>query len=376
VRVLVIDDSAFMRKIISQMIEETPGMEVIGQARNGREGVEMAVQLKPDLITLDIEMPILDGLGALREIRIKCRAENPAVLMCSSLTTEGSTEAFKALRLGAADVIAKDPATVGKKDADFRDELISKLRAIGGGRRAAPPSPAATTAGSGATVRAAKAPPKDLPKLPSTLDLRTVRAVVIGSSTGGPPILEDILGPLPSGLRVPIFVAQHMPPVFTKTLAARLNQHAACGAQLVTERTTIADNTIYVAEGGWHLHLSRMGQAQPRAEMKHQPEAAVFRPSVDTLFSSAARVYGDGLLAIQLTGMGEDGALGAAEVRSAGGKVIAQHPSTCVVYGMPKAVVESGQADAIMTPAQIAQTLAQLCVQAVNTPEQTQRRSA
>ncbi|MEM9373321.1 MAG: response regulator, partial [Planctomycetota bacterium] len=120
VRVLVIDDSAFMRKIISGMIEEAPGLEVIGQARNGRQGVEMAEELKPDLITLDIEMPVLDGLGALREIRVKCRANNPAVLMCSSLTTQGSAEAFKALRLGAADVIAKDPNTVGKKDASFK----------------------------------------------------------------------------------------------------------------------------------------------------------------------------------------------------------------------------------------------------------------
>jgi len=370
VRVLVIDDSAFMRKVISQMIQDTPGLEVVGQARNGRDGVEQAQKLKPDLITLDIEMPVLDGLGALREIRIKCRKEHPAVLMCSSLTTQGSKEAFKALRLGAADVIAKDPGTVGKHDADFRDELIAKLKAIGKGRRHAAAASSKTTTSAPSDAK------RDAPDLPSELDISAVTGVVIGSSTGGPPVLEDILGHMPSGLRVPIYVAQHMPPVFTKTLAARLDQHAVCGAELVTERISITENKIYVAEGGWHLHLTRIGRANPRADMRHQPESATFRPSVDTLFTTAARVYGAGLLAIQLTGMGEDGAKGAAIVRAAGGRVIAQHPSTCVVYGMPKAVVNSGQADALMTPPQIAKTLTQLCGTGVISPDGPSSRVA
>lgn len=370
-RVLVIDDSAFMRKVISGMIDETPGFEVVGQARNGRQGVEMAQELKPDLITLDIEMPVLDGLGALREIKIKCRADNPKVLMCSSLTTEGSTEAFKALRLGAADVIAKDPATVGQKDAGFKHELISKLKAIGGGRSS---GPAANTKAD--TQSKPLNASLQTPVLPSELDVAGVTAVVIGSSTGGPPVLEDILAPLPSGLRVPVFIAQHMPPVFTKTLAARLDQHCACGAIHIDQRTAIQGNTIHVAEGGHHMHLSRIGHATPRAEMKKEPESASFRPSVDILFSTASRIYGAGLLAIQLTGMGEDGATGAGDVRTAGGRVIAQHPSTCVVYGMPRAVVEAGHADALMTPQQIAQTLRSLCGQQVAPETAPMRRSA
>lgn len=375
-RVLVIDDSAFMRKIISGMIDETPGLEVIGQARNGRQGVEMAQELKPDLITLDIEMPILDGLGALREIKIKCRADNPSILMCSSLTTEGSHEAFKALRLGAADIIAKDPATVGKKDANFKQELISKLKAIGNGRqRNAPTRPAPKLAGEKSN-NAVKPRVDQKIDLPSEIDVSQVTAVVIGSSTGGPPVLEDILAPLPSGLTVPVFIAQHMPAVFTKTLSARLDQHCACGSRQITERTTVNENTIYVAEGGWHMHLSRLGQASPRVEMKHDPESAAFRPSVDTLFSTAARVFGPGVLAVQLTGMGEDGAKGAASIRAAGGKVIAQHPSTCVVYGMPRAVVESGHADAVMTPTQIAKTLQRLCGERAAVTEDPSRRSA
>lgn len=350
-RVLVVDDSAFMRKMITRMIEEARGLEVIAQARNGREGVELAEKLKPDLITLDIEMPELDGLGALRQIRIRCRKEDPAILMCSSLTTEGSAEALKALRLGAADVIAKDPAVVGKNDDGFRKELITKLKAVGASRlqrrRAGTPAVAPPT------------PRPDTPA-PRQIDLSGIEAVLIGSSTGGPPVLEDILAPLPPGLRVPVFVAQHMPGVFTKTLAARLDQHCANGARLIAEPVAIEGPGIYVAEGGRHLHLES-SRGVVRAEMRAEPADALYRPSVNVLYSTGARAYRGRVLGIQLTGMGDDGAKGASELRRAGGIVIAQHESTCVVYGMPKAVVESGQADGVMTPAQIAGLLAGLC---------------
>lgn len=352
VRVLIIDDSSFMRKVISQMISSTPGLEVVGQAKNGREGVEMAQQLKPDLITLDIEMPELDGLSALRQIRIKCRDNNPAVLMCSSLTTEGSSEALKALRLGAADVIAKDPATVGRGDAGFKAELISKLKTMGTER---------TRLRRYAAAKTEAAPPAP-PKAATAEELRLDRvdAVVVGSSTGGPPALEDVFAPLPAGLRVPVFIAQHMPAVFTKSLAARLDQHCANPARLISEHTVVTAPGIYLAEGGRHMHLSgRRGQVV--AEMMTEPTSAVYRPSVNVLFETAARVFGDRLLAIQLTGMGDDGARGAAAIRAAGGRVIAQHESTCVVYGMPRAVVEAGQADAVMTPAKIASVLGALC---------------
>ncbi|RMH27400.1 MAG: chemotaxis-specific protein-glutamate methyltransferase CheB [Planctomycetota bacterium] len=352
-RVLVIDDSAFMRKMITRMIEETRGLEVVGQARNGREGVELAEKLKPDLITLDIEMPELDGLGALRQIRVRCRKEDPAVLMCSSLTTEGSAEALKALRLGAADVIAKDPALVGKNDDGFRNELITKLKTIGTSRSQRRRAGAAPTEPGQPIARADAPPPKDI-------DLAGVDAVLIGSSTGGPPVLEDILAPLPAGLRVPVFVAQHMPAVFTKTLASRLDQHCANGARLITEPTMIERPGIYVAEGGRHLHLENV-RGGIRAEMRTEPADALYRPSVNVLFSTGAKAFRGRVLGIQLTGMGDDGAKGAADLRRAGGRVIAQHESTCVVYGMPKAVVESGQADGVMTPSQIAGVLTGLC---------------
>ncbi|MFK7884231.1 MAG: chemotaxis-specific protein-glutamate methyltransferase CheB [Phycisphaerales bacterium] len=373
-RVLVVDDSAFMRKVITQMIDETPGLEVVGFARNGVEGVKLAEELNPDLITLDIEMPELDGLGALRQIRIKCRKNNPAVLMCSSLTTDGSTEAFKALRLGAADVIAKDPATVGKRDEGFRKELISKLKAIAGERRRA------TSASSPSTLKIGGKPDTPKPpapsKSPADLDLDNIDAVVIGSSTGGPPVLEDILGGMPAGLRVPVFVAQHMPPLFTKTLSQRLDQHCICNVKLISERTAITEPGVYVAEGGRHMHITRHPATLARAEMRDEPEEAVYRPSVDVLFSTASRVFGKRTLAIQLTGMGEDGAKGAQDIRTAGGRVITQSAETCVVYGMPKAVVESGNSDAQLTPTQITGILAQLCGPTSSQIKSEDRKSA
>ncbi len=346
-RVLVVDDSAFMRKIISRMIDEAPGLTVVGTARNGREGVEMAQSLLPDLITLDIEMPELDGLGALRQIRLKCRAHAPGVLMCSSLTTEGSAEALRALRLGAADVIAKDPATVGGRNQSFRDELIGKLKAVGAERRRA-------QSRAGAPAATARQASPIRPASYEDLRLAQVDAVVIGSSTGGPPVLEDLLSALPKGLRVPVFVAQHMPALFTRSLATRLGQHCACPVRLVSEQTAITEPGVYIAEGGRHMHLAGSRQGEVVARIGDEPARAVFRPSVNVLFETASAVYADRVLAVQLTGMGDDGVRGAAVLKGRGGRVIAQHESTCVVYGMPRAVVEAGLADAVMTPQQIA----------------------
>lgn len=358
-RVLIVDDSAFMRKIISQMIDSTPGLEVVGVARNGREGVEMTQKLLPDLVTLDIEMPELDGLGALRQIRMKCRAQAPGILMCSSLTTEGSNEALKALRLGAADVIAKDPSSVGKQDQSFKDELIGKLKVIGSERQR-------TRRGAGpAEAGAPEGHPPARPPTPiraagfEELRLGDIDAVVVGSSTGGPPVLEDIFVQLPADLRVPVFVAQHMPAVFTRSLAGRLGQHCACPVSLVSQETEITAPGVYIAEGGRHMHLENR-RGRTTATMSAEPAKAVFRPSVSVLFETAARAFGGRVLALQLTGMGDDGLAGARILRAAGGRLIAQHESTCVVYGMPRAVVEAGEADAVMTPAQIGGLLRRL----------------
>lgn len=349
-RVLIVDDSAFMRKIISEMISSDPNFKVIGTARDGNDGVAKALELKPDLITLDIEMPNKDGLTALREINAKCRDFKPAVLMCSSLTVAGSHEALKAMRIGASDVIGKDPSTVGKKDEGFKKELLSKLHAIGGHRKyiketASSPAAAAHTANTAPT---------------NEIDFSRVKAVVVGSSTGGPPVLEEIFSKLSNTLSVPIVVAQHMPEQFTKSLATRLDQQGNCKASLASHGAVLSTNGIHIAQGGSHIKMTKIAGSKVVARLVDSVPGAIYRPSVDMLFETAAEIYGPNLLAIQLTGMGADGGKGAQKVKDAGGQIIAQEASSCVVYGMPKAVVDAGLADQILNPKQIRDLLTAL----------------
>lgn len=373
-RVLVVDDSAFMRKIISEMIALEPGFEVVAVARDGEDGVNKAIEHRPDLITLDIEMPKMDGLQALREIRVKCRDFKPAVLMCSSLTVAGSHETLKALRLGAADFIAKDPAVVGSQDAGFQHDLIAKLRALGEHRDSFADAKEPEQSGPKAH--------EPQPRWQDLLALERVRAVVVGSSTGGPPALEEIFARVPSDLRVPIIVAQHMPSVFTRSLAARLDQQCACRVQHAVNGTVISEPVISITEGGFHTRPIRVAGGKVMARQTEHLEGAIYRPSVNHLFAHAAEVWGEGLLAIELTGMGADGATGAQTIRTRGGQVIAQSGETCVVFGMPKAVIDIGAADAILPPPIIGEVLADLCVESAhedngkNYPNFRLRRSA
>lgn len=350
-RVLVVDDSAFMRKIISEMVSSDPAFEIVGTARDGNDAVEKALDLKPDLITLDIEMPNKDGLSALREINAKCRAFKPAVLMCSSLTVAGSQEALKAMRIGASDVIGKDPSTVGKKDACFKTELLQKLHAIGGHRQFIQSNP-----GLDAKDAANHAPTH----VGAEIDFSRIKAVVVGSSTGGPPVLEEIFSKLSNTLRVPIIVAQHMPEQFTKSLAQRLDQHCSCSAELASHGAVLSNNGIHIAQGGSHIKPTRIAGGKLVARLLDSIPGAIYRPSVDLLFETAAQIFGKNLLAIQLTGMGADGAKGAMAIKKSGGQIIAQSATSCVVYGMPKAVIDQNLADQVLDPKEIRDLLTQL----------------
>lgn len=335
--------------MISEMIASDSAFEVVGTARDGEDGVEKALSLKPDLITLDIEMPRKDGLSALREIKALCHDFKPAVLMCSSLTVDGSTEAFKAMRIGASDVIGKDPATVGKNDAGFKQELLAKLHAIGGHRTVIQQ----TTHRPSARISKTKNQSIQEHVNEKEIDFSRVKAVVVGSSTGGPPVLEEIFSKLPSNLRVPIIVAQHMPELFTKSLSNRLDQLCKCKVKLAAHGTIISDPGIYIAQGGNHLKPTSAAGGKVIAKLSEEIQGVIYRPSVDLLFSAASEIYGENLLAIQLTGMGADGAKGAASIQKTGGQIIAQSASTCVVYGMPKAVIENKLADLVLSPTQI-----------------------
>ncbi len=373
-RVLVIDDSAFMRKMIKEMVNSHDSFEVIGTARDGVDGVQQAIELQPDLITMDIEMPNKNGLDALREILARNRTNPPAVLMCSTLTVDGSVEALKALKIGAADFIAKDPQVVGQNDPAFRQELISKLTAIGEHR-----SQVQSTDTTKKPLTINVGPESDSSGTRSTSDdwevPQNIEAIVVGSSTGGPPVLEKIFSKLPATLPVPIIVAQHMPELFTKSLASRLDNHCACEAKLASHGTDMTKPGIYIAQGGHHIKPVRIAGNKVVARTIEQIDGALYKPSVDVLFSQAAQLYGSRVLAIQLTGMGEDGAVGAKEIRNAGGHVIAQDDRSCVVFGMPRAVIENGSASAIMTPIDIQKVLLSIC-QTSNSGGQPERISA
>lgn len=347
-RVLIVDDSSFMRSAIRRILAASPDVTVVGEARNGREGVDQAKALKPDVVTLDVEMPVLDGLGALREI-VKLPTA-PAVLMCSSLTAEGSDAALKALAAGAADVIGKAPSA--SQMGSLGPELVEKVIAIG----------------QAVQRRRQRLANREAPRPVHPADpIRTHRTravqefnpdlVVIGSSTGGPPVLETLLKGLKPGFRMPVVVAQHMPRPFTERMSSRLREVTGLEVQHVEDRMVAKGGVVYIAPGGTHTHL-RGGAGRPISmRTSDEPTSHLYRPSVDVLFSTAAEVSGAGVLGIMLTGMGRDGADGAKAIVDAGGCVLTQSEQTCVVYGMPKAVDDLGISSASLDPAGLASAL-------------------
>ncbi len=354
IRVLVVDDSAFMRKMISGMIDAEPGLEVVGTARDGAAGVEKTTRLQPDLITLDIEMPVMSGMEALRKIvHLPDLQHKPSILMCSSLTVDGSREAFHALKIGASDFIAKDPQVFGQNDETFRHELIHKIKAI------ARPRPIASKTNDPLTARTVlgthpkvTAPPIDRKLIEGLYP----QCVVIGSSTGGPPVVETLVCALPERCAFPVLVAQHMPALFSRSLAARLDAMASVEVRIAEHGGVLQPGVVYIGEGGNHLRLRQAGSSM-RLEVSPRPEDAIYKPSVDELFTSAATSFGERVLGFMLTGMGHDGAEGSRLIQAAGGKVLTQEASSCVVYGMPRAVVDAGLSSGAGTPRELASVL-------------------
>lgn len=343
-RILIVDDSAFMRKAINQMISSDPAMQVVGTARNGKEGVEMAKTLKPDVITMDIEMPEMDGLTALRHIMRECPTQ---VLMFSSLTTEGSQAALRALTIGAADVLAKDTSQISLTITQMQDDLLTRVRALGQGRV----KPTAS--------RQADVIP---PFRPGQFDV-----VCIGSSTGGPPVLQEIVNAMPASMRTPIVIAQHMPRTFTETLAQRMGQSGAMKVHHGQDGMSVDPGSIYIAPGGQHTHLEKVGLGKYALRVSDEPKTESYRPSVNVLFHSAAIAQGRRVLGVVLTGIGEDGLIGGRELKAKGGTLLAQSAETCVVYGMPKAVTQAGLVSASLSPAQLGQAIAQLASPSLTT---------
>ncbi len=360
-RVLIADDSTFMRQALARVIQSDPALELVGRAKDGREAVAMAKELAPDVITLDVEMPEMDGLTALRHI-LRETKNPPHVLMCSSLTTQGSTASLQALRLGAADVLAKENGAILPGGQSFNDEYLRRVKALAADAadKKKHPTPApGSIPGSAASPTSGKAKSVEKNPLP-VIGRDQFDLVVIGSSTGGPPVLETILAALPAGFPLPVVVAQHMPKLFTESMASRLNELCSLPVIHAQHRDLIEPGKIYICPGHEHSQLISYAGGQLRLRTSIEPKEEVYYPSVNVLFNSAAEATGKRTLAVVLTGIGEDGTRGATQLRKQGATVYAQDRASCVVYGMPRSIAQAGQASAVLTPVQIAATIAKI----------------
>jgi len=333
IRVLVVDDSAVMRRLLREAIESDPHLEVVAVAANGRIALSYIEQVKPDVLTLDLEMPEMDGLETLRHLQ-QTHPKLP-VIVFSMLSEHGATATLDALALGATDYVTKPSGPGGLEFTveQIRRELLPRLRALGVHVR--PPTIFRRPA-------TCSVPRRDVP----------VEIVVIGTSTGGPNALGELLPGIPGNLPVPILIVQHMPPIFTGFLAQRLSSRTSFPVREAIHDQRVKPAEAWIARGDFHMIVRRDG-SQVRL-MLHQLDPENFcRPSVDALFRSAAEEFGPGVLAVVMTGMGQDGLVGAEQIHQAGGAVLVQDQSSSVIWGMPGAIAQAGIADEILPLSQI-----------------------
>jgi two-component system, chemotaxis family, protein-glutamate methylesterase/glutaminase len=337
IRVLVVDDSAFMRRVISEAIASQPDMQVAGQATNGLEALIKVEQTQPDVVTLDVEMPDMDGLTALRHIM--ARYPRP-VVMLSSVTQAGAVTTIRALTIGAVDFIAKPSGTISLDFHRVREELIQKIRTAAHARiHSAPSQPSAMAA-----APRTPSPPVPLQPRVAAGAVPFKSLVVVGTSTGGPRALASIVPGLSDNGTTAYLIIQHMPAGFTRSLAERLDAATSLNVHEAEHGECLVAGTALVAPGDYHLQLTAVGMVQ----LFQGPRVHGVRPSIDVALESIAATFGWRVVVAILTGMGEDGAHGASVVRAKGGYVIAEDESTCVVWGMPRAVAERGAADRVV----------------------------
>lgn len=343
-RVLIVDDAVVVRRIVSDVLTADPELEVVGTAANGKIGLAKIPQVNPDVITLDIEMPEMDGLETLVALR-KLYPKLP-VIMFSTLTARGASTTLDALARGANDYVTK-PANVGSVAAaqqSLRDQLIPKIKALCGKMGRFAPSAASSNP---MTARSVPAPRSGLVKA------QPINVVAIGVSTGGPNALSEVLPAIPANFPVPIVIVQHMPPMFTKLLADRLNVTCAIKVSEGVVGDPLLPGYAYLAPGNFHMIVKR-DLANLVLGLQQEPAENSCRPAVDVLFRSIVGIYGAGVLGVILTGMGQDGLRGCEMIRDAGGQVLAQDEKTSVVWGMPGLVANAGLADAVLPLNQIA----------------------
>ena len=336
IRALVVDDSAFTRKVVREMLTRSPYIEVVGAARDGLEALDLAEQLQPDVITCDLMMPRLNGLGFVREQM----ARRPVPILILSVENENTELALQALEAGAADFVHKPTALATNDLFHIREELIEKVKAAA--RVNGPqlrPQPAAAV------------------QLPLKHGRTRIAAVMIGVSTGGPQALRAMLPQLPADLPVPIGMVLHMPPGFTSLYASKLNELCPFQVKEAAEGDELRPGLALLAPAGIHMLLRRNPGGSVNVHLSPEPASALHRPSVDVLFKAAAEAYGNRVLGVVMTGMGSDGKEGAAWIKAQGGTILTEAEESCVIYGMPRAVAEAGLSDVAVPLGRLAQAI-------------------
>ena len=355
IRTLIVDDSAFMRKSLQIMLESDPLIEIIDTARDGQQAIDLIKRLRPDVVTLDVEMPRMDGLSALKVIMKECPT---SVIMVSSLTSEGAEATIKAMELGAVDFIPKELSCVNLNIIKIKEEIIDKVKSIG--RHAKLKERLGRIVKDPERTSKISEPVLIQKQLPRYI----YSAIGLGISTGGPLSLQKVIPLLSEKINIPIFIVQHMPPKFTQSLSERLNNMSPLNVKEAADGDIVKGGTVYIAPGGKHMTIiSRNGSKQ--ILISDEPFNTLHKPSVDVMLDSALNVYGKSLLGIIMTGMGKDGLEGIKRLKSLGGYSIVQNEITCVVYGMPKAVVDNNLADSIIPLDQFPETINNLVVKNV-----------
>ncbi len=346
IRILVVDDSVVIRKVLCDTLSQDAELEIVGSASDGRIALSKIQQLNPDLVTLDVEMPVMNGLETLKELR-KSYPKLP-VIMFSTLTERGASATLDALSLGASDYATK-PSNTGSPTVAIeaiRAELIPKIKAL---------CPSAST-----KLKTLPPPRPALRVHPPSK--HPIEIVAIGTSTGGPNALGEVLPHIPRDLPVPIVVVQHMPPIFTRLLADRLASQSVIPVTEGVAGVTLTPGRAWIAPGNFHMTVAHAGVSR-RLDLNQNPPEHSCRPAVDPLFRSVAAVYRANVLAVVMTGMGSDGVIGAQHIREAGGEVIIQDEASSVVWGMPGLVYAAGQADAVYPLDQLASEITRRVLQ-------------
>ena len=337
IRILLIDDSAFVRKIVREILSDQPGLEVVGVARDGAEALELTASLKPDVAICDLRMPNLDGVGFVRrQMQIR-----PLPILILSAAAQDADEVLDALNAGAIDVVKKPSALATDDLRLVRDELVARITAIAG-------------AGLGSLVPKV---PTAAPAAPTRVYEGRVNIVLIGISTGGPQALRYLVPQFPADFPVPIAMVLHMPVGYTALYAEKLNELSPLEVKEAQDGDVLQPGRVLLAQAGRHLNFQREGNGTVTARLTMQPFEKIHRPSVDVMFRTAAEIYRQGVLGVVMTGMGDDGKEGAAWIKAQGGTVLTEAEKSCVIYGMPRSVAEAGLSDAAIPLDEMAQAI-------------------